>query len=248
MVIIKEKVGFMKKIYITGDTHGVLDFKKLQRFSHAQQLDRTDYIIIAGDCGVVWARESISEYISIFESLGATILFIDGNHENFDLLEVYSEVEFCGGKVHKISDNIYHLCRGEIFNLYGKKILAFGGGESNDMKSRIEHKTWWRQESVTSQDFENAKVNLNSCGNKVDYVVSHVPPTQILSLIEKDLTCCGEELPWYMVPKLISKTSNNIVQELSESVEFEKWFFGHIHLDVVFDKFVGVYENVLELN
>ena len=35
-----------------------------------------------------------------------TTLFVDGNHENFDILEELPTVEFCGGKAHKIGEKI----------------------------------------------------------------------------------------------------------------------------------------------
>ena len=238
---------FMSRLFVTGDTHGLMDFSKLKRFCVGKELDREDYIIIAGDCGVLWSQELKDEYISEYEALGVTILFVDGNHENYDMLYSYPVSTFLGGRVHKISQNIYHLIRGEIYSICGKTILAFGGGESNDMANRIEHKTWWADESITEQDFNNAKLNLMRVDNCVDYVISHVPPTEILPLIKSDLTCCGEELPWYLVPKLIPKVSNDYVQKMSNLVSYNRWCFGHIHIDITFGNFVGVYDRVLEL-
>jgi hypothetical protein len=155
--------------------------------------------------------------------------------------------QFLGGKVHKISDNIYHLLRGEIFSVCGKTILALGGGESNDINTRQEGKTWWSAERITKQEYDNAIMNLSKNNNVVDIVVSHMPPTKLLPIIEDELTCCGEELPWYIVPKLIPRISNDYLQGISEEITFKRWFFGHIHIDTTIDNFTAVYERVLEL-
>ena len=63
-------------------------------------------------------------------SLPFTIAFVDGCHENFDLLEQYPIEEWNGGKIHRISENIVHMMRGQVFYIQGKKIFTFGGGIS----------------------------------------------------------------------------------------------------------------------
>ncbi len=55
------------------------------------------------------------------------ILFIDGNHENFDMLYNLPIAEFGGGIVHKVDDGIYHLIRGEVYNIDEKKFLYLVG-------------------------------------------------------------------------------------------------------------------------
>lgn len=65
------------------------------------------------------------------------ICFIDGTHENFSLLNGYGVSEWNGGKVHKIYDNLYHLMRGQIYNIDGKSVFTMGGGESPDIDIRL---------------------------------------------------------------------------------------------------------------
>lgn len=46
----------------------------------------------------------------------------------FDRLKnEFPVVDFHGGKAHKIRENVYHLMRGYVFDLCGKKFFAFGG-------------------------------------------------------------------------------------------------------------------------
>ena len=44
-----------------------------------------------------------------------TIAFVDGTHENFDLLEQYPVQEWNGGTVHKLNENVYHLMVARFF-------------------------------------------------------------------------------------------------------------------------------------
>ena len=41
-----------------------------------------------------------------------TLLFLDGSHENYDLLAQYPETERFGGRVQSLGGNVYHVCRG----------------------------------------------------------------------------------------------------------------------------------------
>ena len=102
-------------IYITGDTHIPVDISKLnsKRFPAQKSLSKDDYLIICGDFGGVWNNDKEEMYWrKRFERKNFTTLFIDGNHENFDLLNSFEIVDFFGGKAHKISNHIYHLMRG----------------------------------------------------------------------------------------------------------------------------------------
>ncbi|MBP3832258.1 MAG: metallophosphoesterase [Clostridia bacterium] len=138
-------------IYITGDTHS--DFTRLadDQFPIQTEMTKNDYVIICGDFGGVWTFEEESnreKYIlDWLNNKNFTTLFVDGNHENFTRLYNDYPVEEChGGKVHKIRDSVLHLMRGEIFDIDGKKIFAFGGAKSHDIQDGIlnlDDKKWY---------------------------------------------------------------------------------------------------------
>ena len=74
-------------IFITGDTHGSIDFAKLRVFAkNNPSLTREDFMIIAGDFGGVWNKTTLENDLKPYEALPFTVLFVDGNHENFDLI------------------------------------------------------------------------------------------------------------------------------------------------------------------
>ena len=150
-------------IYITGDTHIPVDIGKLstKRFPEQKEMTKSDYVIICGDFGGVWDGSNEEKYwIKWLKNKKFTTLFVDGNHENFDMLYNLSTVEFCSGKAHKVDDGIYHLIRGEAYNIDGKKFFVFGGASSHDKEHRTEGKNWWKDEMPREQEYSNAENNL----------------------------------------------------------------------------------------
>lgn len=110
-------------IYITGDTHG--DFtrfsaKRLRRTG--MELTKEDYIIICGDFGLCWAKDKTFEYhCKNFAEKPYTILWVQGNHENYDMIGEYPLEEWHGGKArHIIRDKVILLERGQVFVIDGK--------------------------------------------------------------------------------------------------------------------------------
>ena len=85
-------------IYITGDTHGLKEISKLISFNEKKHFTKSDFMIIAGDFGVIWDINSINRYIDFYSKFPFTILFIDGNHENFDFLDAFPVEQWNGGK------------------------------------------------------------------------------------------------------------------------------------------------------
>ena len=93
-------------IYITGDTHIPVDIQKLatKRFPEQKEMTKNDYVIICGDFGGVWDDSNEEKYwIKWLKNKNFTTLFIDGNHENFDMLYSLPIVDFCGGNAHIVS-------------------------------------------------------------------------------------------------------------------------------------------------
>ena len=106
-------------LYITGDTHAMQNkwLNEIHPF-----LNEGDILIVAGDFGIgFWNGKYFTEE-TFFDWLSEqkyTVLFVDGNHEDFDKLNSYETDFWCGGKVHKIRHNVIHLMRGEIYNIHG---------------------------------------------------------------------------------------------------------------------------------
>ncbi|MBQ6052294.1 MAG: hypothetical protein IJL30_03275 [Clostridia bacterium] len=87
------------KIYITSDTHS-----EFLRFGIGYfDAPTGSVVIICGDFGGVWNESSNEkDCLDWLENKPYTFLFVDGYHENFDLLNSYNVSIWNGGKVHII--------------------------------------------------------------------------------------------------------------------------------------------------
>lgn len=231
-------------IIFTGDTHG--DFKRF--FNHAwDDLTKEDYVIICGDFGGIWSGSPHEDKIlDKLERLPFTLLFVDGNHENYHRLYKYPVVGWNGGYVHEVRPHVLHLIRGEIFDIDGYKVFAMGGAKSHDIQDgildpedplfrtrkrrldksggiyRILGKSWWPQEQPSHLEYDNAYFRLKAANWKVDFIVSHEAPTSIVAQFGyKDL-----EIYQLM----------NFLEEVKQRCQYKKWFFGHHHWDTNIDE------------
>ena len=114
-------------IFITGDTHGSHDIKKL-RWLKNESFTCDDYLIILGDAAIIWhGNEKDLEIQKWYaKNIPCTVLFIDGNHDNFAALNKLPIEDWNGGCVHRINNQIIHLMRGQVYNINGSNIELKG--------------------------------------------------------------------------------------------------------------------------
>lgn len=199
-------------IYVTGDIHG--EFKRFEN-KKLKKLTENDCLIVCGDFGFIWSGSKEEQLIlhKIGEKKFKT-LFVEGTHENFNLLNSYPIIEMYGGRVQQINKNIYHLLRGEIYNIDNKTIFTFGGGESSDKDIRQENGTWWKEEQPTMEEMAYAVKNLDKFNRKVDYIITHQPSMTDMALVNRH--CSVSPIATFF-------------DELSHNIEYKKWYFGSLH-------------------
>ncbi len=113
-------------IYITGDIHGDMEALNERKLG---AIKKGDKLIVTGDFGFIWdGSKEEQKRLEKLKKRKYDILFVEGAHENFELLHQYPEADLYLGKAHKIARNIYCLKRGEIYRIDGKSVLALGGG------------------------------------------------------------------------------------------------------------------------
>lgn len=223
-------------LYVTGDTHGDLDFQKIIDWSEATKLNKDkDYLVILGDFGYVWANKRDThekEKLDFISRLPFTTLFIDGNHENHSRLNAMRVVNFMGGKAHKVHDSIYHLMRGHVYNICNKSIFTFGGASSIDKHLRIEGISWWKEEEFNYIEANTAYDNLNKIKWEVDYVLTHSAPLSIRNKLFE-----GNNL-------YKPSSTERILEAILRNIKFKSWYFGHYHIDKNMNNFKAMYENI----
>lgn len=236
-------------LYCTGDTHGLLDHFfytygrcKDQLLPQYATLTEDDIVIVAGDFQYVWDDSpKRTAFLDRLASLPFQICFVDGNHENFDLLYSFPVEEWCGGKVHRIQENIRHLMRGEIFHIQGRSIFAFGGAGSFDREMRIEGLSWWPQEIPTQEEQDHGMENLMAHGSTVDYIICHTCPDFLLPIMRiSNIYDTGDKTLMHFLAEVVTATP---------AKNFHQFLFGHWHRDAEYfgGRYRALYDDLIEL-
>lgn len=244
-------------VYVTGDTHG--DWSRLEKLRH---LTDEDTLIVCGDFGLWHETPRETAGLDRLNHMPFTTVWIDGNHENFDRLnsDEFETVDFHGALSHKIRDKVFHIERGEIMELEGKTFWCFGGASSHDIRDgivdpsqyesksvyrrtvadmeadgkqfRIKGLSWWPEELPSYEELGHGLSTLVDHGMHVNCIVTHCAPMRIQSVLgfhtQDRLTLFLDAV-------------------LSEGTVFDRWFFGHYHINEEVDggKFSALYESVV---
>lgn len=249
-------------IWITGDIHGDPRRLTTKHFPEQKGMCKDDYVIILGDFGLIWSGSKEEEsLLNWLNEKPFTTVFVDGNHENFDLLNSYPVVDYHGGKAHKIRESVYHLMRGYVFDICGKKCFCFGGARSHDINDgildvndfeskekfkqvyrkyrkenkvfRVNHVSWWEEEMPNQEEMERGRLLLQENDNKIHFVFSHCAPQEIASLIG------------HREPDELTTYFNGL---LYDGIVFDRWLFGHYHDNIqIMGKFILLYEQIIQI-
>jgi len=211
-------------IYITGDTHG--EHGRMRNIFSNSGISWTadDYLVVCGDFG--YASTWNEAFLDEMDDLGATILFIDGNHENFDLLNSFPVEMWNEGKIHRVRKSIIHLMRSQVFKIDDTTLFTLGGGYSIDKYMRQENISWWACEMPSSEEYDEAIENLKKHDNKVDHIITHTAPGETVAKLmleeKKSLSAMHpKELPL-----------NTFHDYINDIVSYNHWYFGHFHRDL----------------
>jgi hypothetical protein len=228
-------------IYVTGDTHGEITRFGAAFLPNEKSLTEKDFVIVCGDFGFVWALEGTREYLAekrvldVLEKKPYTILFCDGNHENFARLNSFPTKKWNGGKVHRIRKNILHLMRGQVYEIDGKKFFTMGGAYSRDRAMRRENVSFWKAELPCTSEYNEALKNLEANDFDVDYIITHTAPSDIIISMGKS----GDVHDWELT---------SFLGRIAYEASFKKWFFGHWHTDKeVLERFRALWFDVYEI-
>ena len=199
------------RILFLGDTHG-----NIGQWYYATQIAE-DYscaaIIQVGDFGFWTHTEFGVKYLNELNNLllyfNLPCFFIDGNHENHVDLNAIPVIN----GVRNIRDCIFHIPRGSLMELGGRKILGIGGAYSIDRASRTEGRSWWPEEMITDADITTAL-----SVDQPDIVVSHDCPSVVPYTLFLNHFPAG--------PTLSQRDKLNLVYEKFRP---KLWIHGHYH-------------------
>ena len=214
-------------IYLISDLHGCMDFCGLQEY--CRSAGKEDLLIILGDVGIAFEESEENRiFTKQFLSIGKNIAIVDGNHENFAYLNGFSREKWKGGIVSRLTENIVHLRRGNIYTIEGKRFFVFGGCKSSPKWK--EQGLWHEGEEPCEEEIAYAYDNLRQCGYAVDYILTHK----------------YEQMP----PRgTVSEDLLNLTSFIEKNVQYQHWYAGHWHTNQHADeKHTFVYDDLVYIN
>ena len=245
-------------VFATGDTHGNFLRFQPESFPEQESMTKSDHVIICGDFGGVWNdSEEEQQTLDWLESLPFTVLFVSGNHENFALLKRLPVEEWHGGKVQFIRPHVIHLLRGQLFEIEGYTFFAMGGASSHDIEDgilnpyaedfeerywfmrrmrcrfRVDHRTWWKEELPSDEEYAEAQINLEQIGWAVDYIITHCAPNRVVKKLNPD----------YTLDRLTT-----FLEKIRRKAKFRYWLFGHYHDNKIIDeRYVLLWDQIVQV-
>lgn len=203
-------------IWVTGDKHGQMSAMELPDY---KKIKKGDTLLICGDFGFVWdGSKQEQKNLKALSKRKYDIAFVDGCNENFELLQEYPTVDFQGGRARQIKPNIYQLLRGELYEIEGKKILAFGGGApSNQCVNEDGVPKAWDNLEPTEKEVDKAIASIQSAGGSVDLILTHEPPLSILGCMDESIAD--------------GAVIHDVLEQIRTHCKFKKWYFGKFHID-----------------
>lgn len=245
-------------VFATGDTHGNFFRLNSKNFPEQKNMTKNDYVIICGDFGGVWdGSRKERQTLDWLESLPFTVLFVSGNHENFDLLKKLPVEEWHGGKVQFIRPHVIHLLRGQVFEIGGYTFFTMGGASSHDIENgilnpyaddfeeqywfmrrmrcrfRVNHYSWWKEELPSDEEYAEALKTMERIGWAADYIITHCAPSSIVKKLNPD----------YGLDRLTA-----FLEEVRQKANFHYWLFGHYHDNKIIDeRYVLLWEQIVPI-
>lgn len=246
-------------VFVTGDTHGRFERFDLGTAFRKNHFTCDDYVIICGDFGGVWHNDCREEdKLNKLAGLPFTILFADGNHENYDLLSSYPIEEWHGGKCQYIRENVIHLMRGQIYKIEGKSYFVMGGAACHDIQDgvlditspffeeeyfqlrkrrarfRVRGVSWWSQELPSETELAEGWEALCAIDKKVDIIITHCAPSGIQREVVRKLHDDSYK----------ENVLTEFLQRVYDECEFTEWYCGHYHQEMRVGKLQIIYEKI----
>jgi len=210
------------RILVAGDWHGNREWalNVIRRVPQLLAGERRRVILHLGDFGI-WPDADGGRYLNAISAalsqVNAELCFVDGNHEDFSLLERYANGASPDGRI-PVVPGIYHLPRGHRWNWHGRRWLACGGGVSLDRALRRQGHDWWPQEEITDQH-ERAVIGAGVA----DVMVCHDCPASVSH------TFPSPPSDWSQADLARNEAHRHRLQRMANAIRPRYLMHGHLH-------------------
>lgn len=212
------------RILLIGDTHG--NFAHLERRARKAKVRfDVDVAFQLGDFGFVWDKRSAEKLFNLNEILAQIDLplyWLDGNHENFELMEEEYGIDRLAPEFKQMFSHITYSGRGNTWEWDGVKFMSYGGAVSVDKGRRVPYLSWWPHEEIIP---EHVSALPNT---KIDVLLSHDSP-DIPDKLQTHLKMFG----WGLSAKLEyeSRQNSRQINRIIEKTRPHHVYHGHMHYD-----------------
>ena len=203
-----------QRVLFAGDIHGDTIHAEWV-FKHASEQDCT-HIISVGDFGY-WVhlprgQKFVKRVAQLAEKTQIKFLWIDGNHENHDILRDLTDKFGKHEPINTPNEWCQYIPRGCRFTIAGNTFMGYGGAYSVDWLDRVEGDSWWRGELINPFD-----VDLLS-PYPVDILMTHEAPYDN-----------GKKIT-YKDDLQVSIAQRHLVKEILDKVTPQFHICGHHHV------------------
>lgn len=194
-----------------GDIHGNIDHAKwvIETAHH----NGCTHVIACGDFGY-WVhqprgRKFVNSVANMAKTNGIKFLWVDGNHENHDILHDLTEEHGDSEPIDTPNEWLQWIPRGCRFQIGDTTFMGYGGAYSVDWKRRVEGESWWRGELINPYHVDELP------DDHVDILVTHEAP------LGKEISY-KDDIP-------VSVAQRALVSEIVEKVTPDVVVCGHHH-------------------
>lgn len=226
-------------IYVIADIHGSAAAlgDLCYKIKSEHTITENDYLIIAGDAGIVYGSYVMGNLRKNLSKLPCTVIIMRGNHDarywevaqnNPDKWEfVVSENGDKYAREKKYPRILYVSDIGGVYEIGGKQILFCPGGYSVDKFYRLQMGYPYEPSEEMTQDEFDAL--LKTSGEKpYSYIISHVAPYKINDRLSHLFLDCVDQ-------STVSSFSEKNLDAIYDRHDWKMWYFGHYHGDLCFD-------------
>lgn len=200
-----------QRVLFAGDIHGEEHHAKYV-FAEARKHGCT-HIIACGDFGywvhIPRGEKFVNLVASLAEKHNIKFLWVDGNHENHDILHDLVQLYGDSAPIDTPNEWCQWIPRGCRFQIGDQIFMGYGGAYSVDWKQRVEGESWWRGELINPFHIDEVS------DEQVDILVTHEAP------LGKEISY-KDEIP-------VSVSQRALISELVQKVTPCQVVCGHHH-------------------
>jgi Icc-related predicted phosphoesterase len=205
------------KVLFAGDIHGNIQHLEWL-YAHAHK-NEVNTIIACGDFGywvhLPFGKKFLARCVSLAEANNIPLMWIDGNHENHDLLDDLRTQHGDTSPIPTPNEWVKWIPRGCRFDMNGYTFMGYGGAYSVDWKDRELGRSWWKQELISPYHIDTLSEE------EVDVLITHDAPYGV-ELTYKD------DIP-------VSVYQRELVLEIQQKVKPRFHVCGHHHVRAIWD-------------